>query len=266
MLIDTHAHLWWKSYVGEEDEVVRRAEAAGVERVVVPGVDVETSKKAVELAGQYPGVVFAAVGIHPEQAGADSLDKQGDLSEEIARLRRLIEENRRVVVAVGEVGIDLSTEELRERFREQEETFEAQCLVAIEYGLPVIVHTRESLHETLEVVDRLTSVPRGQFHCFSHDRRGLDSILERGFYVSFCGNITWSKRVRELVKLVPMDLLLLETDSPFMTPRGEESEVGLRNEPANVRILAQIQASLRGEGEEEFIKYTGENARRLFQI
>ncbi|PIW08303.1 hydrolase TatD, partial [Candidatus Collierbacteria bacterium CG17_big_fil_post_rev_8_21_14_2_50_45_7] len=120
---------------------------------------------------------------------------------------------------------------------EQKVLFKIQCELALELDLPVIIHTRNSLSEALEVLDQLPQMPRGQFHCFSHDKEGVKQVLSRGFYVSFCGNIAWSKRVTKLVPLVPLDRLLLETDSPFMKP-------GERNESANVTITAQMIADL----------------------
>ena len=171
----------------------------------------------------------------------------------------------------------------------QKELFRAQCQLALEFDLPVIIHTRESLAQTLEVIDALPSMPRGQFHCFSHDEEGIKQVLARGFYVSFCGNITWSKRVARLVNLVPTDRLLLETDSPLMVPRDKKgnpiqwgessdhspiiaqgSELGEpgsnRNEPANVRILAEKIAEIRGQSLLEIEKFTTENVKTLFKL
>lgn len=188
---------------------------------------------------------------------------------QIQNLEILIEKNRALVVAVGEVGIDLYTEELREKLSEQKELLRVQCELAVEMDLPIIVHTRQSLGETLAVFDKLPKMPRGQFHCFSHDEVGLKEVLSRGFYVSFCGNVSWSKRVKKLVPLVPTDKLLLETDSPLMMPRnkgGETIEPTLRNEPKNVRMLATLQAELRGVPGEQLARDTTVNTHRLFKL
>lgn len=253
MLIDTHAHLWFGDFKNDLEEVLARAKEVGVGKIVVPGTDIESSRKAVALAKKYPGVIYAAVGVHPEETA--SLNFQIPNS----NLQTLIAENRAQIVAIGEIGTDASTEELKNCVSAQKELFREQCELALELDLPVIIHTRNSLAETLQVLDVLPSMPRGQFHCFSHDEAGLNEVLERGFHVSFCGNITWSKRVAKLVPLVPIDRILLETDSPFMKPGG-------RNEPAGVTITAQMIADLRGDSLQGIGEQTTENALRLFKI
>ena len=277
MLIDTHAHLWFPDYKDDLEQVIGRANIAGVEKMIVPGTDLESSRQAVELAKKYPGVLYAAVGVHPEETlnreyGISNIEKSP------LELRDLLS-RRDLVKAIGEIGTDASTDELKNCMGEQKILFKKQCEMALEYGLPVIIHTRDSLSEALEILDKLPSMPLGQFHCFSHNEDGLKEVLARGFYVSFCGNITWSKRVAKLVNLVPDNRLLLETDSPLMMPRdksGEPINIGYmggrtpplqyRNEPANVRVLAEIIAELRGQNMETIERITTENAIRLFRL
>ena len=261
MLVDTHAHLWWDSYKGDLEEVLARARKAGVEKIICPGTSVTTSKQAIELAKKYPGMIYAAAGIHPEEV-LDSKSQMLELSE-------LIKENKKQITAVGEIGIDLNTEELREKLPEQRELFRAQCELAMNNNLPVIIHTRQSLRETFEVLDQLPKIPRGVFHCFSHDEEGVKEVLSRGFYISFGGNITWSKRVARLVEMIPRERLLLETDSPLLVPRDQKGvpvEGSERNEPANVRILAQIIAERRDVDLAELARQTTNNAEQLFGI
>jgi len=270
MLIDTHAHLWWNSYEDGLEEVISRAKVAGVEKMIVPGTDLESSRKAIELAEKYPGVIYAAVGIHPEEVLGY---KSSDLS--FASLQTALRsELRGRTVAIGEIGTDASSEELKSCMKDQQELFGAQCREALELDLPVIIHTRETMQETLEVLDSLPAMPRGQFHCFSNSEEDLQQALSRGFYISFCGNITWSKRVRKLVTKVPDNRLLLETDSPFMTPidpkvpntRLRQGSELARNEPGNVRITAQMIANERGVSLEALAIQTTANARKLFNI
>lgn len=282
MLIDTHAHLFWDSYSNDLEQVLERARAAGVKKMIVPGTDLESSQRAVKLAKTYPGEIYAGVGIHPEEVATSS----GNFKSQISNLKLLIAENSGQVVAVGEVGTDLhnnaqaqmsnhptpkATEELRvHQFKtEQKELFRMQAEMALEYDLPLIIHTRESLKDTLEVLDALQDMPRGQFHCFSHDEEGLAEVLKRGFWVSFAGNITWSKRVMRLAARVPDDKLLLETDSPLMMPRDQKGEPlmdNLRNEPSNVTILARLQAEIRGQPWEKLVEQTTKNAEQLFGL
>lgn len=263
MLVDTHAHLFWKDFDKDLDIVIERAKKAGLERIVVPGVDVETSRRSIKIAGKYEMVV-ASIGIHPDYLIENPEHKIEVALGEIASLVKMEESVR----AVGEIGIDLNTSNLRAVIAEQKVLFQSQCKLAVQYSKPVIIHTRESISESIEMLDELASIPRGVFHCFSGNSDNLKEILNRGFDVSFCGNITWSKRVRGLVAQVPQDRLLLETDSPFMTPRNEKGDPvsNLRNEPSHVTILAEIQAELRGEHVSELISYTGVNARALFNL
>ena len=253
MLIDTHAHLWFPEYENDLEEVMARAKAAGVGKMIVPGTSLESSKMAIALAKKYPGVLYASVGVHPEEL------LNHNFEETPLGLRELIAENREWIVAIGEIGTDASSEELKNCIGEQRELLRKQCELALEHDLPVIVHTRNSLKKALEVLDGLKKMPRGQFHCFSHDEAGVKEVLSRGFCVSFCGNIAWSKRVARLVPLVPIERLLLETDSPFMLP-------GKRNEPSNVTITAQMIADLQGLSLKVVKEQTIKNAKALFKL
>lgn len=270
MLIDTHAHLWFEDFKDDLDEVLARAKATGVEKIIVPGTDIDSSKKSIELAKSYPGVIYAAVGVHPEEANNQSpnTNNQTNLNDQ---MRKIIKESRGWVVAIGEIGTDQYNKLTSQQINEQRELFKMQCEIALEYDLPIIVHTRNSLAEALEVLDSLPKMPRGQFHCFSNDEEGVTQVLSRGFHISFCGNITWSKRVAKLVAMVRDERLLLETDSPFMKPRlappfALESYGGVKNEPANVAILAEKIAELRGQTVEQIAELTTANAIRLFRL
>lgn len=253
MLADTHCHLTDKRYLDDLDQVIERARRAGVTKMISPGTDYHSSVAAIELAKRYPGVVFATVGIHPEEIGETNL------------LKQLIEGNQEQVVAVGEIGTDTNTEELVGRMSEQKSMFRAQCEIALDLDLPVVVHTRDSMKETLEVLDSLPQMPRGHFHCWSDSDRMLDEVLSRGFYVGFCGNVTYKNnhKLREQVRRVGSDRLLLETDAPYLPPVGHRGE---RNEPGNVRIAADMIAETRGVSLEELGKMTTENAERLYEI
>lgn len=272
MLIDTHAHLWWDTYTDDLDEVVSRATAGGVTKMIAPGTDLITSQKAIDLAKKYPGVIYAAVGIHPEETVDPSLAVTKNalmFNSQIRKLREMVEHNRGSIVAIGEIGTDTHTDDLKKSMPQQKELFREQLEIAHDFDLPVIVHTRTSLPETLAVLDYMKVMPRGQFHCFSYDAAGLTEVLNRGFYVSFCGNITWSKRVLKLVPLVPADRLLTETDSPLMVPRDTQNTPAggnLRNEPINVTILAQLQAETRGETITQFGEQTTKNAVTLYTL
>ena len=224
MYIDTHAHLWWPSLAQNLAGILERAREAGVENIIMPGTNLETSRAAAGIARQYPDFLYAAVGIHPEvieitsQQDNISTDEHPNRSAawenlqfRIQNLEKLIQENRDVVVAIGEIGTDTHAEQKSQipstksqtdqqsvPMKMQQAYFRAQCELALELDLPIIVHTRESLDETLAVLDTLPQMPRGQFHCFSYDEAGLQEVLKRGFFVSLCGNVSWSKRLRKL--------------------------------------------------------------------
>ena len=276
MYIDTHAHLWWPSLAQNLTNILERAREAGVENIIMPGTNLETSHAAAGIARQYPDFLYAAVGIHPEDIVLNKSKIQNPKLQMICELRELVQEYRDVVVAIGEIGTDTHAEQKSQipstksqtdqqsvPMKMQQAYFRAQCELALELDLPIIVHTRESLGETLAVLDTLPQMPRGQFHCFSYDEAGLQEILKRGFFVSLCGNVSWSKRLRKLSAQIPLARLLLETDSPFMTPLEKKPA---ENESAYVTIAAQILAEEREIPLAELAQVTSENARQLFRL
>lgn len=265
MFIDTHAHLWFDDFQNDLKDVIARSKLAKVEKFVVPGTDLESSRKAIDLAQVYPDIIFSAVGIHPEEVEPGKFDIDSNIDE----LNVLIGESNGLVHAIGEIGTDASSDALNNCMEEQKRLFLKQCKVALAHDLPVIIHTRNSLGSALEVLDSLPSMPRGQFHCFSHDEEGIRQVLSRGFCVSFCGNISWSKRVAKLVSLIPDEKLLLETDSPLMVPRdkkGKPIQMVERNEPANIVYLAKIIADLRCQDIQKIAKITSDNAKSLYRL
>ena len=260
MLIDTHAHLWWDCYARNLNQVIERAKSVGIEKIIVPGTDVKSSIKAIELARSYEGLILAAVGIHPEELLNPNYNYKTE------ELKKLIENNLNYVVAVGEVGIDLYTEEIKATIDRQKALFRQMCELAKVIKLPMIIHTRESVKEVLEILREYPNV-QAQFHCFGGTEEEAKDILKQGYYMSFCGNVSWSKRVRRISNIVPIERLLSETDSPFMTPVNEWGEkIGEQNEPANVKISLQIIARERNMTIEEIEKAIEKNVRRLFNI
>lgn len=258
MLIDTHCHLWWPSIRNNSEEIIRRAMKAGVEKIIVPGTDLESSQLSIALAKKYPGFLFAAVGIHPEEILNNAIS-----SNSVEEIRKLITDNREWIVAVGEIGTDAKDERMKECMEDQQKLMQSQAQLALDFNLPIIIHTRNSFDETISVLNGLNQMPKGVFHCFSNDEVALQKALEIGFDVSYCGNISWSKRIKKLAKLTPLTRIHIETDAPFMTPeerRGEE------NEPSNVKIVAQIIAQTHEVSLPELEANLENNAKRLFGI
>ncbi len=258
MLVDSHAHLMMAEFAPDLPAVLERAAEAGVATIVCVGVDLPSSREAVEMAQRYPEVV-AAVGVHPNE-GADL--PPGWLEE----LRALAVMPR--VVALGEMGLDYYRQRTgRER---QRELFEAQLELSRELGLPVVVHNREADADLAEIlVEWAGSLPaqhpRGVLHCFSGDLPMMNSCCGAGFYVSFAGPITYRNagRSAQMAAAAPRDQLLVETDSPYLAPHPHR---GRRNEPAYVRLVAERMATLRNESFDEIVEDTGRNAARLFGL
>ncbi|MGB3111386.1 MAG: TatD family hydrolase, partial [Candidatus Omnitrophota bacterium] len=254
-LVDTHCHLDFPDFKEDLTDVLKRCEEAGVVRVISPGTNVASTERSAELAGKYPAV-FAAAGIHPHDA-----DKTGD--DDISRLRD-IAIGKDKIIAIGEIGLDYyrkysSPENQKKLFR--------GCLsVAKELGLPVILHNRAAGKDFLSILKEAEfSGIRGVVHCFSGDNKFLEEILELGMFVSFAGNITFDKAgdIRDLVKSVPVERLMLETDSPYISP---EPARGKRNEPGNVRHLLEVYSGLYNLTAEDIARITTHNANYLFRL
>ena len=252
MWIETHAHVNFKAFAQDSREVVDRAVQAGVEKIIVVGADLESSKRAAEMAEQHPNL-FASVGIHPHHTRS---------IKSIKSIKKLAEHER--VVAIGEIGLDYHVYKAT-RYKKQEtnkdlqkELFEAQLGIARELKKPVIIHSRECGEEVLGIARGA----QGVFHCFGGSKKYLKRILEAGFYVGFTGQITYVPDRAEVTREVPLERLLVETDCPYMPPDRENR----RSEPRDVIIIGQFQAQLRGVAESEVAQATTANAEKLFGI
>lgn len=238
MLVDSHAHI--------------SEFAPGVDKIINIGTSLEDSDKAIVLAQKYPNI-FASVGIHPNDdptATVDNID--WEKFETLAKSPK--------VVAIGETGLDFSKTTDRDR---QQKLFEKQIGIAEKLNLPLSIHIRDAYDDLMK-----TSLPgRGVFHCFSGNQQYLEFILIKlpDFYISFAGNVTFknAKDLQELAKLVPLDRLLVETDSPYLSP---EPLRGMQNVPANVKITAQKLAELKNISFEKLAEITTQNAEKLFKI
>lgn len=256
MLVDTHAHLTDSRFAGQENGVIKRAKEAGVEIVICPSGDLADAKKVIKLVDKYQRV-YGCVGMYPGEG-----QKNPNWREDLAVIRGMIE-NHNKIVGVGEIGLDSDWVERDEAT--EIAMFVAQLDMAREIDKPVIIHNRLCHKLMRELIGGMNPMPRGVFHCFSGDREFLEWVLSMGFYVGFGGNVTYpsNQDLRELVKLVPEERLLLETDSPYLPPAGKRGE---RNEPANVRITAQMISDLRGGKLEELEEQTTRNAEALFKL
>lgn len=250
-LVDTHAHLQFDQFDTDRDEVITRAQAAGVQAILTLATDRASCDQVIALAEKYD-CVFAAVGIHPTDVAAAKPQDFVDLQELAAHPK---------VVAIGEIGMDFyrdaSTAEIQER------AFLQQLELAAEVDLPVVIHNRSAGAAIMQALDKVKHLPlRGVFHCFTESAEYAEEVLRRGFHISFTGNLTYKKSMLpEIARCVPLDRLLLETDSPFMAPVPKR---GKRNEPAFVTWIAEKHAESRGMPVEEIGQETSRNAVGLF--
>ena len=254
MLFDTHCHLDFDRFDGDRDEVVARAVAAGVRRIVVPALDLENAPVVLALAERYEEV-YAAVGVHPNSSA-------GWQDAWIDPLRDLAAHEK--VVAIGEIGLDYYWD--RSPKETQQRALRQQLALAADLGLPVIIHNRES---DVDLLSLLAESPlRGEerpgvLHSFLSTWETAEAALEMGYYLGFTGPLTYRKNdaLRALVERVPLDKLLIETDAPFLSPQAHRGE---RNEPAFVRLIAAQMAEILGLKEATMAAMTTDNAACLF--
>jgi len=254
MLIDTHCHLDFKEFEQDRPDVIKRSIQEGIRLIINVGSSIQGSMDSVEIAETHESV-YAAIGIHPHEA--DRI-KEEDLS----LFKKFFDKKK--IVAVGEIGLDyyrnISSKD------NQKKLFIRLLKEAGTRHLPVIIHNREAHEDTLSILqDIIGPEIKGVMHCFSGDKIFLAKCLDAGLYISFTCNITFknSERLREVVKSVPLERLLLETDSPFLAPQVFR---GRRNEPSYIRYLAEEIAGIKNLDFEKVAEVTTENAKALFGI
>lgn len=252
--IDTHTHLHFEQFENDREEVIRRAEAAGVSRIITLGTGLSSSIETLNIAREYP-LIFAAAGIHPSEAHTAT---PGD---DAAIKKLLLEEEK--IIAVGEIGLDFYWD--KTYHAEQYDIFRTMLGIARDVNLPVVIHNRSAQREMQWFFQEegITEL-NGVMHCFAGDLIDARFYLDMGLHISFTADITHKNFPRtDVVKFVPLDRLLLETDSPFIVPANFS---GKRNEPANVLYVAEKLAEIRGIPVEEIARITTENACRLFKL
>ena len=260
MLIDSHAHIDLPNFDKDREQVFARARQGGIRVVVNIGLDVKSSRASLEMARQYDDV-FSTVGFHPHEA-SEMRD------EDLKALAELAQDEK--VVAVGEIGLDFYRN-LSPR-RSQEEAFKKQLDLAVELGLPVVVHCRQAHREVFNILSdwvRATlsagRLRRGVIHCFSGDIELAQRYIDMGFCISLAGSVTYPS-AGELVRVareIPLDRLLLETDAPFLAPQAYR---GKRNEPAYVALIAEKVAQVRGVPREVVAEAAAKNTISLFKL
>jgi len=256
VLIDSHAHLFFKDYQEDLDSILTRIQEAGIGQLINVGTDLETSRQAILFAEKHPWI-FAAVGVHPHDV-AKMADDDFSVLKELAKHPK--------VVAIGEVGLDYYYEHSPKEI--QQKRLREFVHLAREVDLPLILHCRDAFEDCFKILDEEKGWEhRGVFHCYTGDLQTAKKIVKHdGWYVSFSGIVTFKKNVeslQEAARKVPAERILVETDSPFLAPLPHR---GKRNEPAYVRLVAEKLAELRGISLAEIETITTSNAQKLFQL
>lgn len=262
MIIDTHAHLDFKDYDSDLSDVLLNAGKIGVESIINVGIDFESSRKSLELRkkvneGRDKNIpeLFASIGIHPNNA-------TGTVDDEFEKLKNLL--NGKDVVAIGETGLDYYRDHSLPA--DQQKLFRKHIELSISTGLPLIIHCREANDDCLRILKEYSQREiRGVIHCFSSDKIYARKFLDSGFYISFTGPVTYPKanELREAVKFVPTNRLLLETDSPFLAPQKKR---GQRNEPSFLQYVIPLLAEIYCLSTDDIERVTTVNAKTLFRL
>jgi len=252
MLVDTHCHLDFPDFNADRTEVIQRARNAGVDRIINIGSSLKGSQGSLELAAKYD-FIFAAIGLHPHEA--DQADE--DACNMLAGMAKTDK-----VVAIGETGLDYFKN--YSQAENQKRLFETLVRLAKDSGLPLVIHSRQADSDTLEILKKFLPL-QAVVHCFSGNADFLKACLDLGFFVSFTCNITYKKaqNLRELVKIAPLERLMLETDAPFLAPEGYR---GKRNEPMHVKILAEEIARIKEIPLDSVAAQTSHNAELFFGL
>lgn len=251
MFFDTHAHYDDKAF-DEDRETMLEEVKKTVSAVIDPGCDLQSSEKAQELAHRHDFLFFAA-GIHPEELS--------DIPENYQEMIAALSKDKKCV-AIGEIGLDYYWDASQKDL--QKKLFETQLALALDLNLPVIIHDREAHGDCMEIVRKYDSI-RGVFHCYSGSVEMAEELLKRGWYLGFDGPITYknARKALEVLAITPLDRILLETDSPYLSPVPLR---GKRNNSANLQYVASKVAEAKGSTAETIARLTAENACRLFNI
>ena len=252
---DTHCHLDFPDYDSDRDKVIEKSKNEGIEYIINVGVNVESSKKSIEIASRYK-FIFVGVGIHPS-------DVYQCNKKDIFEIEKLSKEKK--VVAIGEIGLDFYYN--KDNREKQTEFFITQLKIASENLLPVIIHQRESKEEVIEILEKMNkNLPEKiVFHCFGEDNVFAKYCKEKNFYISFTGIITFKNAngIREIAKDFPLEKIMSETDSPYLSPTPFR---GKRNEPSNVRYIVEEIANQKKQSIEEVSNVIFKNSITFFSI
>ena len=254
---DSHSHYNDEKFDEDREEVINKTYEDGITKFVCAGYDIESSKKSIEICNKYP-FIYSICGVSPNDV-PESLE---EVESYVKQIEEIIKEDKNnKVLAVGEIGLDYHWN--KENKKIQKQMFIKQIELANKYNLPIVIHTREAVEDTITILKENNVINKGVFHCCPLNRQLVHDALKLGFYISFAGPITFknSKNAEEIVKMVPLDKVLIETDSPYLAP---EPKRGTRNDSRNVKLVAQKVADFKNIKIEEVAKASYENAYKIF--
>ena len=255
---EQHAHYNDEKFDEDRDEVIKQVYNSGVTKILNAGYSAESSKQAIELAEKYD-FIYATCGVSPN----DVPENKDEMDVQLKEIRKLAKSNEKVV-AIGEIGLDYYWN--KENKELQKYAFVEQIKIANEINLPIVIHTREAVDDTLNILRNVVkTVKPGVFHCCPLNRELVKQALELGFYISLAGPVTFknSKNANEIIEMIPNDKMLIETDSPYLSP---EPRRGKRNDSRNLKYIAEKIANVKNISIEEVQKITFENAKKLYNI
>ena len=253
-LIDTHSHYNDEKFDNDRDEVIQNIANSGITTIINAGYSLESSKRAIEIANNYD-FMYATVGVSPN-------DIENLENNYIEQIKEMAKEQK--VIAIGEIGLDYYWN--KENKETQKEIFIKQVELANQLGLPIVIHTRDAVMDTIDILkNKVNCNKKGVFHCCPLNTELIKEGLKLGFYISFAGPITFknSKNAEEIVKMVPIDRILTETDSPYLSP---EPVRGTRNDSRNIKYIAQKIAQIKNMQIENIAEQIQKNAKTIFKI
>lgn len=271
-MFDTHAHLNFPEYTQRIDEVVANCKKAGLTGVIIASSNIDESEKSIQLAQEYPDFLYASVGIHPQKTDPEN---NSGVDDQLRQLEKLIKDNQKYIVAVGETGLDDSEPpppEIKRSLEEQKEFFHGQLQLAAKFNLPVIIHARGLVDEVIKTIlkfknfkFRNSPYTRGVFHCYAGGKKRISKILDLPgeWYFGVDGNVTYDQGLQNVVAEIPPDKLLLETDSPFLTPEPHRGEI---NTPGYLPLIVAQVAKIWNVDIEKVAELTSKNTKTLFAL
>jgi TatD DNase family protein len=253
-LIDTHTHLYLKEFDGEINEVIERAENEGVYKFFLPAIDSNEMANMFSLEKMFPGKCVAMIGLHP-------CSVKENYKDELAKVEKLLRERK--FAAIGETGLDFYWD--KTLVKEQHESLNMQAIWALQYNVPLVLHTRDAIHETIDVIKQYNGKGlTGIFHCFGGTQQNAKDIIHQNFYLGIGGVITYKNSgLADIVKDIDLDYIVLETDAPYLAPVPFR---GKRNESSYLKYIAQKIAEIKNISVEEVAERTTKNAEEIFGV